>query len=113
MNKAKIVVPKKQEKEEEDPDKSHTGLTPVATTESAESELGMNSSDSDFYLDEEVEDDYRDAAYWQLPENVRHAIDISKRKKSKHSDFFCRLRSLNDKIGVYKKTFYTRTPKFE
>jgi hypothetical protein len=31
--------------------------------------------------------DYQDAAYWSLPENVRHAIDLSK-KKSKHTDFY-------------------------
>jgi hypothetical protein len=35
------------------------------------------------------------------------------KKKSKHSDFYNRLRSLNDKIGVYKKIFYTKTPKYE
>lgn len=29
---------------------------------------------------------YQNASYWALPENVRHAIDLSK-KKSKHSDF--------------------------
>ena len=42
----------------------------------------------------------KDKAYWALPEHIRHAIDIS-RKKSKHSEFYGRLTELNDKIGVY------------
>ena len=60
----------------------------------------------------EAKVNYKNSAYWALPENVRHAIDCA-RKKSKHSDFYNRLRSLNDKIGVYKKVFYTKTPKYE
>ena len=37
--------------------------------------------------DEEGNRAYQDSKYWALPENVRHAIDISK-KKSKRSDFY-------------------------
>ena len=33
---------------------------------------------------------WRNAAYWRLPENVRHAIDVAK-MKSKHSEFWYRL----------------------
>ena len=57
-------------------------------------------------------DGYKNKAYWALPENVRNAIDLSK-KKSKHSDFYYKMASLNDKISVYKKIFYTSAPKFE
>jgi hypothetical protein len=46
--------------------------------------------------DNEVEE-YKDERYFQLPLNVRRAIDVAKSKK-KHSDFYYRLRLLNDKI---------------
>ena len=63
-----------------------------------------------------IEDDdktyYQDATYWSLPENVRHAIDLSK-KKTKHSDFYNQLQGLNDKINLYKKVFYTNTTKHQ
>ena len=38
---------------------------------------------------------YKDKAYWQLPENVRIALDKSK-EKNKHSEFYGRLISVND-----------------
>jgi hypothetical protein len=31
-----------------------------------------------------IDESYKTQAYWALPENVRHAIDVSK-KKAKHS----------------------------
>ena len=43
---------------------------------------------------------------------MRQAIDTA-RRKAKHSDFHGRLRSLTDKIGVYRKLFYTKAPAFE
>ena len=86
---------------------SHSGLTPVTTEESEESESSHNDSEEAF-----DQGSYKDEAYWSLPENVRHAIDLTKRKHQ-HSDFYSRLTSLNDKIGVYQKCFYTKTPKFE
>ena len=87
---------------------SHSGLTPVTTEESIEeSESSHNDSEEAF-----DQGSYKDEAYWSLPENVRHAIDLTKRK-NQHSDFYTRLTSLNDKIGVYQKCFYTKTPKFE
>jgi hypothetical protein len=78
-------------------------------TESSEEEEEYESSSS---ADPDCTINYKNEAYWALPENVRQAIDTAK-KKSKHSDFYNRLRSLNDKIGVYKKIFYTKTPKYE
>ena len=46
----------------------------------------------------------KNKAYWALPENIRHAIDVS-RRKSKHTEFYGRLLELNDKIGVYQTVF--------
>jgi hypothetical protein len=47
-----------------------------------------------------------------LPENVRNAIDVAKMKK-KHSDFYYRLRLLNDKIHIYTSIFYSKVPKYQ
>jgi hypothetical protein len=52
---------------------------------------------------------WRNAAYWRLPENVRHAIDVAK-MKSKHSEFFYKLQTLNDKIYIYRSVFYSNVP---
>ena len=87
---------------------SHSGMTPVASEESVEEVTPEYKSDSS----EDEAEEYKNNSYWALPENVRHAIDLSK-KKSRHSDFYSKLTSLNDKIGVYKKIFYTNAPKFE
>lgn len=57
-------------------------------------------------------EEYRDAAYYALPENVRKAVDLAK-VKSKHSEFYDKLKNLNDKVGVFTSVFYTRVPKFE
>jgi hypothetical protein len=46
-------------------------------------------------------ENYKNEAYWRLPENVRHAVDIAK-TKSKHSEFWYRLETLNDKIFVFR-----------
>lgn len=56
--------------------------------------------------------DYQDEAYWKLPENVRHAVDLSKRK-SKRSDFCKQLTVLNGKVDLYKALFYSKVPVFE
>ena len=71
-------------------------------------DVGDTSSEED----PDAKENYKTEAYWSLPENVRQAIDCA-RRKAKHSDFYIRLKSLNDKIGVYKKIFYTKTPKYE
>ena len=85
-------------------------MTPVASEESPRSPTPVYHSDSS---NENAQgEEYKNKSYWSLPENVRHAIDLSK-KKSKHSDFYSKLTSLNDKIGVYKKIFYNNAPKFE
>ena len=57
-------------------------------------------------------EEYKNAAYWALPENVRHAIDLSK-KKSKHSDFYNKMSDVMEKIQVYKMIFYSNQPKHE
>ena len=84
------------------------GYAPELTESSEEEDEYESSSEGD----PDAAINYKNEAYWALPENVRQAIDTAK-KKSKHSDFYNRLRSLNDKIGVYKKIFYTKTPKYE
>jgi len=54
---------------------------------------------------------WRNKAYWRLPENVRHAIDVAK-MKSKHSEFWYKLETLNDKIYIFRSIFYSRMPAF-
>ena len=49
--------------------------------------------------------------YLALPENVRHAVELS-RRKSKHSDFYYILKELTDKIDIYTSVFYNRRPKY-
>ena len=44
-----------------------------------------------------------------LPDNVRAAIELSQ-EKSKHSEFYYKMKELNDKIRVYKKIFDNRVP---
>jgi hypothetical protein len=62
-----------------------------------ESERDSNSSDGEIYkmVDGRTVVDYtkanwRDKAYWRLPKNVRHAVDVAE-AKSKHSKFWYRL----------------------
>jgi hypothetical protein len=55
---------------------------------------------------------WKTAAYWRLPENVRHAIDVAK-LKSKHSEFYYRLETLNDKIFIYRSVFYSKMPAYQ
>jgi len=43
---------------------------------------------------------------------VRNAIDVAKMKK-KHSDFYYRLRLLNDKIHVFTSIFYHKVPGYQ
>ena len=67
-----------------------------------------NSSDRDFI----AAGSWKNEQYWQLPENVRNAIDVAKMKK-KHSDFYYRLRLLNDKIHIYTHMFYSKVPNYQ
>jgi len=55
---------------------------------------------------------WRDENYWRLPENVRHAIDVAK-MKSKHSEFWYKLQTLNDKIFIFRSIFYTKMPSYQ
>lgn len=50
-----------------------------------------------------------DDDYMKLPENVRAAIELS-REKAKHSQFYYRLRGLNERIKIYKSNFYDKMP---
>lgn len=49
----------------------------------------------------EKSDYWKNSSYWRLPENVRAAIDTAKLKE-KHTDFWYRLETLNDKIHIYR-----------
>jgi hypothetical protein len=55
---------------------------------------------------------WKTKAYYNLPENVRNAIDIAK-TKSKHSEFWYKLQTLNDKIFVYRSVYYSKMPAFQ
>ena len=59
-----------------------------------------------------IDESYKTKAYWQLPENVRNAIDVAK-MKAKHSEFYYRLQRLSNKILVFRSVFYSRIPKFQ
>ena len=77
-----------------------------------EAELGDESSEF-FSSEEDDKDDpnfwRRDHRYDALPKNVQHAIDVS-REKAKHSEFYYRLKGLNEKIYTYKQIFYDKIP---
>ena len=55
---------------------------------------------------------WKNSQYWALPENVRAAIDVAKTKK-KHSDFYYKLRLLNEKIHVFTDVFYGKMPNYQ
>ena len=50
---------------------------------------------------------WKTKTYWALPENVRNAIDVAK-KKSMHSEFWYKLENLNDKLMIFKMLFYSK-----
>ena len=54
----------------------------------------------------------RDQAYYSLPENVRNAIENGK-MKAKHSEFYYRLKGLNEKISTYREIFYSKIPTYQ
>ena len=54
----------------------------------------------------------RGAQYNSLPANVRHAIDVGK-QKAKHSEFYYRLKGLNERIYTYKGIFYDKVPAYQ
>ena len=60
----------------------------------------------------DIDMSYKNKAYWSLPENVRNAIDIAK-QKSKYSEFYHKLNTLNEKIFVFRTVFYGRLPSFQ
>jgi len=77
--------------------------TSEITSEVEESECSKeedDSANSNVSGKDEQVCDWKNKAYWSLPENVRAAIDLAKAKK-KHSDFYYKLKVTNDKIQVY------------
>jgi hypothetical protein len=46
-----------------------------------------------------------------LPENVRNIVDKANENK-KHSDYYSKLKSLNDKIYVYSIAFNNKVPSY-
>lgn len=59
-----------------------------------------------------IDQSYKNEQYWQLPENVRNAIDVAK-MKAKHSEFYYRLQTLNDKIFVFRNIYYNKIPNYQ
>lgn len=55
---------------------------------------------------------WKNKEYYRLPENVRNAIDIAEMKQ-KHTSFFNKLQTLNDKILVFRSVFYNRMPEYQ
>ena len=54
----------------------------------------------------------KDPYYKKLPTNVRQAIKWST-MKAKHSEFYYKLQNLNERIGIYKELFSSKTPGFQ
>ena len=85
-------------------------MLPTQSSQEDDDELDI---DDEYERSEEEEDsdyelnDIDMAKFKLLPENVRHALEIRK-SKTKHSEFYYTLRSLNDKIDLYTQLFYTR-----
>ena len=78
-----------------------------------EDELSSDSSSYDGKPQKKVHipDDapWKNKEYYRLPPNVRNAIDIAEMKK-KHSSFFYKLETLNDKIFVFRELYYSKMP---
>ena len=55
---------------------------------------------------------YRTEEFYKLPENVRNAIEISK-KNEIHSDFYQALSNLNERILIFKILFCQKKPLHE
>lgn len=77
----------------------------------------MNEESSDYVSSEEDDKTNpnfwaRDTRYRSLPAHVRRAVDNG-REKAKHSEFYYKLRGLNERIHVYNRIFYNRMPKHQ
>ena len=64
------------------------------------------------------EDDKTSNVWWAhasdfktLPENVQMAI-LNSKKRAKHSEFYYKLRGLQDRIHLFKGMFYAKQPKY-
>jgi hypothetical protein len=81
-------------------------------------DIDLNEPSSEESVSSE-EDDKTDPSFWRrdknyhsLPANVRHAIDVGK-QKAKHSEFYYRLKGLNERIYTYKHIFYGKIPAYQ
>ena len=78
--------------------------------------LSSSSSDYDGKPEKKVviPDDapWKNKEYHRLPPNVQHAIDLAEIKK-KHSAFFYKLETLNDKIFVFRELYYSKMPQHQ
>ena len=79
----------------------------AAVVEAADEDSDVSSERGDV-----AEGSWKDHHYWALPENVRAAIDVANTKK-KHSDFYYKLRLLNEKIHVFTDVFYNKMPNYQ
>ena len=77
-------------------------------------ELEPTGDEDDSSSEDEGDDNYlsKQPGFQRLPENVQNAM-ITARRKQKHSDFYNKLKHLNEKIEVYKSVFYKSRPKYE
>ena len=74
--------------------------------------LAEESLEDKDWVNRKIDQSYKNEAYRKLPENVRRAIDVAK-LKSKHSDFYYKLKNLNEKILIFKSIFYSKVPKHQ
>ena len=59
--------------------------------------------------DEDIQ--FKNKEYYNLPENVRNAIDMAKLKNNK-SEFYYKLSNLNEKILLFRSIYYSKVPNF-
>ena len=45
---------------------------------------------------------WQNSEYWNLKENVRHAVDIANLKRVTNTRFYDKLQNLNDKILIFR-----------
>lgn len=94
---------------------NQTGQSSSDDDSSLSSRSSYHSSQEGKQKDEPVVPDdayWKNKEYYRLPENVRNAIDVAEMKQ-KHTSFFYKLQTLNDKIFVYRSVFYNRMPEHQ
>ena len=71
--------------------------------------LNYDSDVSEEFGPTEIDMGYQTSAYWNLPANVRAAVDKAK-EKNKKSEFYYKLKDLKKSIKVYRGFFKSKTP---